>query len=92
VLELVGDFIPEVGEVMGLEGTLDNVFFLIVVTEERGVKGLVLDIAVARWDEVATLRPLSLIFTPTGCHCNELYTYNHRNIKDRVRPDPPRYN
>ncbi len=74
VFELIGDFIPEVGEVVGLEGTLDDVFFFIVVSEEGRVKGLMLDVAVTWWDEVASLRPLSFMLTPTGCHCNELYT------------------
>lgn len=88
MFKLIGNLVPEVGEIVRLEGTLDDVFFFIVIAEEGRVVGLVLDIAVTRWDEVATLRPLSLVFTPTGCHCNELYTYNHRNIKKegQVRP------
>lgn len=67
---------------MSLKSTLDDVFFFIVIAEEGRVIGLMLDIAVTRWDKITTLRPLSLVLASTSCHCNELYTYNHQNIKE----------
>jgi hypothetical protein len=83
MFELIGNLVPEVGEVMSLEGTLNDVLFLIVIAEEGRVVGLMLDITVTGWNEVAMLRSFSLVLAATGCHCNELYTYNHHDIKAR---------
>lgn len=52
VLELVGNFDPKRGEVVGIEGPVYEVLFLAVVFEKGGTERLILNVFVGRRDEV----------------------------------------
>lgn len=54
---------------MRLEGTLNHIFFLVVVAEEGRAEGVVLNVAVLGWYEIAAEGTLGLVMiSSTSCH------------------------